>query len=315
MEPALHRFPALGTVAVVAAADPDVLPAVRAAVEQEISACDRACSRFRTDSELSHLNGANGRPVDISTTMVDYLTVALAAAQATDGLVDPTVGQALVRLGYDRDFALIPGHGAHRDPIVTFTPVPGWQAVHVDGRRRRARVERGVRVDLGATAKARCADRAAGVAAATAGCGVLVSLGGDVAVSGPSPDGDWRIKVTDDSAADPATGPGPVVTITSGGLATSGVTVRCWRRGQVDLHHIIDPKRGAPATAVWRTVSTAASTCVDANVAATAAVVLGSGAPDWLADRGIPARLVAPDGSVLAVAGWPADPAVAAVAS
>jgi thiamine biosynthesis lipoprotein len=311
MEPALHRFAALGTVGVLGVTDPSALPAVRALVDEEIAACDRACSRFRADSELTQLNDAGGRVVDVSITMADYLAVALMAAQATDGLVDPTIGQALISLGYDRDFASVGVVGASGrnecTPIVTFAPVRGWVAVHLDARRRRARVEPGVRVDLGATAKAHCADRAARAAAAASGCGVLVSLGGDVAVSGQAPDGGWRIKVTDDSAADPASAFGPIVAIASGGLATSGVTVRTWRGGGHQLHHIIDPKLGLPVTAAWRTASTAARSCVAANMGSTAAMVLGADAPGWLADRGIPARLVAPDGAVLTVAGWPAE--------
>jgi thiamine biosynthesis lipoprotein len=311
IEPALHRFTALGTVGVLGVTDPSSLPAVMAVVDEEIATCDRACSRFRADSELTRLNDANGRTVDVTATLADYLAVALMAAQATGGLVDPTVGQALISLGYDRDFPSVGVAGASgRDgsiPVVTFAPVRGWGAVHVDARRRRARVEPGVRVDLGATAKAHCADRAARTAAAAAGCGVLVSLGGDVAVSGQAPEGGWRIKVTDDSAADPASASGPIVAVVSGGLATSGVTVRTWRRGGDQLHHIIDPKRGLPVPPVWRTVSTAAPSCVDANVASTAAMVLGAGAPEWLANRSTPARLVAPNGAVLTVAGWPAE--------
>jgi thiamine biosynthesis lipoprotein len=312
MEPALRRFTALGTIAVVGVTDPAALPEALSSVDEEIMACDLACSRFRADSELSRLNAANGRAVDLSPTMADYLTVALGAAQVSDGLVDPTVGRALVALGYDRDFPLVVA--AHRDrcaPVLTFLPAPGWRAIHMDTRRRRANVEAGVQLDLGATAKAHCADRAAAAAADASGCGVLVSLGGDVAAVGTPPDGGWRIKVTEDSSADPSTAPGPTVAIASGGLATSGVTLRSWKRGGVDLHHIIDPKNGAPAAVVWKTVSTAAPSCLDANVASTAAMVLGAGAADWLADRGIPARLVAADGSVLTIAGWPADQAMA----
>jgi thiamine biosynthesis lipoprotein len=176
----------------------------------------------------------------------------------------------------------------------------------VDPRNGVARVPAGVLVDLGATAKARCADLAATTAAATSGCGVLVSLGGDVAVAGLPPPGAWKVRVADDSAP-AAARPGQTVEIRSGGLATSGVTVRRWRRAGLDLHHIIDPRTGGPARVVWRTVSVAAASCTDANIAATAAVVLGTEAPEWLEARGLPARLVAPDGAVLAVAGWPPE--------
>jgi thiamine biosynthesis lipoprotein len=73
------------------------------------------------------------------------------------------------------------------------------------------------------------------------------------------------------------------------------------------MHHIIDPGTGAPVESMWRTVSVAAATCVDANIASTAALVRGSSCVARLAESGLPARLVAQDGRVLRVAGWPAE--------
>ncbi|HEX6539175.1 MAG TPA: FAD:protein FMN transferase, partial [Candidatus Dormibacteraeota bacterium] len=136
------------------------------------------------------------------------------------------------------------------------------------------------------------------------GAGVLVNLGGDIAVAGPAPAGGWRVRVTDDHAAPPDS-PGQTVTIDGGGLATSSTTVRAWTAAGRSMHHIVDPRTGAPAAVVWRTVSTTAPTCVLANTASTAAIVLGRDAEDWLAERGVPARLVSRDGTVRHVGGWP----------
>jgi thiamine biosynthesis lipoprotein len=171
----------------------------------------------------------------------------------------------------------------------------------------RARLTGGAQLDLGATAKAWAADRCAEVIAAQLGCGVLVSLGGDIAVAGPGPAGGWRIRVTDDHAAGPDA-PGQTVAITSGGLATSSTTVRAWARDGQRMHHIVDPATGQPARGCWRTVSVAAGSCVDANAASTAAIVLGAAAVAWLRDRSLPARLVREDGLVETTADWPHDP-------
>jgi thiamine biosynthesis lipoprotein len=160
------------------------------------------------------------------------------------------------------------------------------------------RAPRGVELDLGATAKAFAADRAARDASRTAGSGVLVSLGGDVAVSGRGPEGGWPVRVTDDHAAR-FRAEGQTVSVVSGGLATSSTTVRRWRSGGHDLHHIFDPATGRPAGSVWRTVSVAAATCVDANTASTASIVRG--------ELGLPARLVHVSGQVVRVAGWPVE--------
>jgi thiamine biosynthesis lipoprotein len=308
MDPVLLGFEALGTHCAVGVEDPAAGAIALAEVTAQVTACDEACSRFRADSDLSRLNAGAGRPVPVSERLLDELDVALRGAALTDGIVDPTVGRALIALGYDRDFPLLDGLGPD-DPLVTltFVPVPGWKAVEIDRRRRRARVPGGVMVDLGATAKARAADMAAEAAARAAGCGVLVSLGGDLAFAGPVPEGGWRIRVTDDAAVHD--GPGQTVALTTGAMATSSVTVRTWPRGGTMVHHLIDPRTGSSADIVWRTASVVAATCVDANIASTASVILGAGAPAWLASQGLCARLVAVDGTVHLVGGWPPEPA------
>jgi thiamine biosynthesis lipoprotein len=136
---------------------------------------------------------------------------------------------------------------------------------------------------------------------------VLVSLGGDIAVDGPAPGAGWAVRVAEDHRAGPDA-PGQTIALRSGALATSSTTVRRWGPG---AHHIIDPATGLPAEGPWRTVSVAAASCVDANIASTAAIVRGASAASWLAQRGMPARLVGRDGAVLEVAGWPREPVAA----
>jgi FAD:protein FMN transferase len=294
-------FPVWGTTAHLLVTDPRGMAAARRALDAEVTAMGDACDRFRPDSELSRVNAADGCPVRVSTLFADTLTQAIQIAEATGGAVDPTVGGALIGAGYDRDLAEV----LRRDPAERHAPRPvaGWPVVELNG--RVVRVPRGVTLDLGATAKAFAADRAASRAASEAGCGVLVSLGGDVAVSGSPPAEGWRIRVAENHRAGPAD-PGQDVTITEGGLATSSITVRRWRRGGRWLHHIIDPATGAPAGTCWRAVSVAAATCMDANAAATAAMVKGPGAEVWLARHDLPSRLVRLDGTPVTVAGWPA---------
>lgn len=303
--PVGRTFRALGTTAVVLADRPDHLDAATAAARAEIDAVDTACSRFRSDSELSRLVDARGTTVVVSPLLAEALTVAFDAARATDGLVDPTIASSLRAWGYDRDFvALPPG----LPPLgVALQAVPGWHTVHFDPATRSVLVPTDVELDLGATGKGLAADRAARAAAKAADSGVLVSIGGDIAVSGPAPEGGWDIRITDDHAEGPDDADGPVVSISTGGLATSSTTVRRWTRGEVVVHHIIDPRCGRAADPWWRTVSVSAASCAEANAASTAAIVLGPSAEAWLASRGLPARLVHVDGTVATVAGWPAD--------
>jgi thiamine biosynthesis lipoprotein len=163
-------------------------------------------------------------------------------------------------------------------------------------------------LDFGATAKALAADRAAAAIAAATGGGVLVNLGGDIAVAGPPPGEGWLVGVVDDATFDTTAASArtrEAIVIRDGGLATSSVLGRAWRRGDARLHHIIDPRTGMPASSCWRTVSVAARTCVAANTASTAAIVRGERAVAWLEGLGLPSRLVRQDGSVVTVANWP----------
>lgn len=297
-------FSALGTSATVVVCDPASLLRARVAVEQVIEAFDRTCSRFREDSELSGLNAAAGRPVRVSQLLIDAVEAALRAARLTDGDVDPTVGHALVALGYDRDFAAVVAGTA--TTAVSIASVPGWWTVQVNRAARTIHVPRGVILDLGATAKALAADHAAAAAAEQAGCGVLVSLGGDLTIAGRTPAEGWRIRVTDDHRSG-VDAPGQWVKLNSGGLATSSTTVRRWQSGRGDAHHLLDPAMGQPVNGAWRTVSVAAASCLDANIASTAAIIRSDRAIPWLESLGLPARLVGVDHGVSHVAGWPSQ--------
>jgi FAD:protein FMN transferase len=298
-------FPALGTTAVVAVTHPDALPDARAALERELAEVDRTCSRFRDNSELSRANASAGSEVRVGPLLLEALRIALRAARVTDGLVDPTVGRTLRLAGYDRTFRLVAARRG--DGFETrFERVPGWTCVGLDEERSLLRVPADVELDLGATAKALAADRGAAAAHEVVGCGVLVGLGGDISIAGAPPGDGWPVRLADDHGV-ALDAPGPTVALFAGGLASSGTTVRRWRSVDAELHHIIDPRTGRPAVTPWRTVSVAAASCVDANTAGTAAVVLGHDAPSWLAERGLPARLVRQDGVAVCVGGWPED--------
>jgi thiamine biosynthesis lipoprotein ApbE len=292
---------ALGTLVRLVVTEPSCLRAARALLEADLARIDLACSRFRADSEIMNLSSEN----EVSPLLAEAIAVALRAAELTDGDVDPTVGAALSALGYDRDFEQIQaGQPAGK---ITVRTVPGWRQVRLDG--RTLTMPAGVQLDLGATAKAWAADRSAARIHQSTGCGVLVSLGGDIAVAGPAPQGGWRIRVQDVTGAPEETPEGPytLISIRDGGLATSSTKARRWQRGGDVLHHILDPRTGLPAEPVWRTVSVTAGTCADANAASTAAVIRGRAALGWLAGLGLPARLVDATGVVFTVAGWPEE--------
>jgi thiamine biosynthesis lipoprotein len=287
--------------------NPRYLRAAKAAVDGVIAAMDQAASRFREDSELTRLNASPEREIQVSPLLAQAIAAGLRGAELTYGAVDPTVGSAIRLAGYDADFAQVPADGeeihliAHR--------VPGWRAIQFAAMARTVRLPRGVEIDLGATAKALASDLAAGAASkAAGGVGVLVSLGGDIACAGEPPAEGWPVQTSEDSAS-PIDEDEETIAIYSGGIATSSTTVRRWTRGGTVLHHIIDPATGLPADSCWRTATVVAASCVDANIASTAAIVMGLKARSWLEANRLAARLVDLEGAVHLAAGWPA-PAV-----
>ena len=294
---------ALGTSVHLLVLDASGADAARRAVARVLGEVDATYSRFR-DSELTRLNAHPGADVRVGPLLARAIGTALDAALATEGAVDPTVGAALRAIGYEDDFGRIPTEGG---PLtIRLEPIPGWRSVRFDRARRTVRLRAGVELDLGSTGKALAADLAADAALRAAdGGGVLVSLGGDIATAGDAPAGGWRVLMADRSDATPD-GEGQVIALHAGALATSSTTVRRWTRAGVTLHHLVDPATGRPAASPWRTVSVTAPTCVEANTAATAAIVKGSDGLAWLAGRGIPARLVSTTGDVRRAGGWPA---------
>jgi thiamine biosynthesis lipoprotein ApbE len=318
MAVALKSWKALGTSVHVLSTHDDGLDAATTAVRDVLEDVDEAYSRFRADSELTRLNANAGRTIRISPLLATAIDAALRAARLTDGAVDPTIGRAIRVAGYDDDFSRIssprPALPRERAGEMTLRAwrVPGWQGIRLDRGLRTVWLPHGVELDLGSTGKALAADLAATAAlAAVGGGGVLVSLGGDIGIAGQPPSGGWRILVAEDSRARPD-GDGDVICVPSGGVATSSTTVRRWSRDGLVLHHIIDPQTSLPTSGPFRTVTVVAATCLDANIASTAAIVRGEAAIDWLTSCGLPARLVENDGTIHYIGPWPDPTRVAA---
>ena len=294
-------FAAMGTTNRVVVDDSVALPEALAIVKEQIHEIDRVCSRFRPDSELSRLNArCGGDDVGMSPLLEEAIIVALRTAEMTGGLVDLTVGRRVEEIGYTVTFRDVPADGP---PLhLRIRSIAGWRALTYDPNAHTLRLPAETAIDLGASGKAWAADRAASEVAARLGVAVAVDCGGDIAVAGPALQGGWPIRVATDVDADVYQD----ITVYDGGLATSGTTMRKWRRGTQELHHIIDPSTGLPARTPWVMASVAAATCVEANAAATAALIMGMPAIDWLDALSLPARLVDGQGGVHFAGGWSA---------
>lgn len=274
----------------------DLEPA-RALVTQVVADVDEVASRFRDDSDLSRVNRAPGRWVRVDPLLVEAVRVAVRAAEGTAGLVSPLLGRPMVELGYDRTFHQLrevdtSPYGQCAEPSL---PAPdAWRAI--DLREDAVLIPDDTALDLGATAKAWCTDLAAAALAHRLDGGAVVSIGGDLRTVGP---GSWQMGVAERPDEEAAT-----LVALHGAMATSSTQVRHWSRRGHRLHHVLDPRTGRPAREVWRTVSVAAGSCVEANTASTAAIVRGDDAVDHLADAHA-ARLVHVAGHVRRVGAWP----------
>ncbi|MEP7091640.1 MAG: FAD:protein FMN transferase [Nocardioidaceae bacterium] len=297
-----HReFRALGTYVHLATSDPADLDRAAALAEDLLALVDATCSRFRRDSDLSRVNAGAGRWVRADPLLLAAVRVALDAAHETDGLVDPCLGAQLVSLRYDADLRVV---RLRQDPPVVHRrphPVDAWREVALDS--DAIRVPAGVALDLGATAKAWAADLIALAVVDELDVGVVVSLGGDVRAIADERVPEWPVVVTEHPEGTDAT----TVWVDGGGLATSSTQVRRWRAGGVERHHLLDPRTGLPVDGPWRTVTATGPTSVAANVATTAALVLGNGAVPWLGEHRVDARLVGRDGVVTCTGSWPVE--------
>lgn len=319
--PRSASFAAIGTANRVLTTRPETLGPALAIAREHLAELDAAVSRFRPDSEVSSLarRAQNGPAwAYVSATFAHYLDRGLHAARLTGGLVDATIGAALVQAGYDVDLDVVRARRARptrsADLVIHAPPalrpdlpdhpgsIPGWRAIQFDPLSRRVVAPQGTLIDLGASAKAAAADRIADLLAAALPGGFLVNLGGDIASSGELPVGGWDIGV---ESAD-----GRILQVVSGtgqAFATSSTQKRTWATAdaaQPDRHHILDPRTGRSAQTRWAQVTCAAVSALEANAASTAAIILDGEAPAWLAKNGIPARLDTLDGAVVTTPGW-----------
>ncbi len=292
------RFEAMGTDChiVVIGGPEESLPAARARIEQ----LEARWSRFRPESELCALNAARGRPVRVSEDTLLAVTTAVDAWHLLNGVFDPTIVAALELAGYDRTFSELlsdPTRPSEPDPATDHVAiVPGCAGIVIDRVVRAITLPAHVRLDLGGIGKGLAADLVAAQVLATGADGVLVNIGGDLRVMGtcPHPTG-WTV-VLDHL-------PGCALALAVGGLATSAITKRRWRRGTHTAHHVIDPATGLPAEDSAASATVIAPRAVDAEMLATAALLAGPAAGvELLSAHGASGVLVGRDGERRATA-------------
>jgi thiamine biosynthesis lipoprotein len=293
-------FHAMGTTITVLAPLPRLVAATRM-TRDLFEEWEQALSRFRPESEVSRLSASGGRYVKLSALLYEALSTALDAARATRGVFDPTLRERMIQIGYDRSFETM---GAQTPAEVYARPAEmgGWRAIRMDPVRRMALLPRGVGLDFGGIGKGMAVDAALDQLEEAEITPALVNAGGDLAVRG-LPAGEARWTVTT-----PGKGQTWALGLARGALATSGVERRRWRQGEVERHHLIDPRTGEPAESGLWSVTAAAGSCAQAEVAAKTALILGEErGVEFIEEAGLAALLVRDDGAWRTAGAWPRE--------
>lgn len=269
-------------------------------VEQFIHRFDRTLSRFREDSELSLMNRDGRETVPASGLLRTAVRAGVWTAEKTGGLVDPTLLTEIEAAGYVSSRAGMDGltvdtllEGAPSRAVALAAEGRAWQEFLVDDEAGTITRPPGLGFDPGGTGKGLAADMAAGLLEGfprfLVSCGGDIRVGGDM--SGPEP---FEVFVEN-----PVSGSRPhLFKVGQGGIATSGINARSWRRedGQV-AHHLLDPSTGRPVWSGLIGVTALASTAMGAEASAKAALLSGpDGARDLLGGMG--GLLVHEDGGV-----------------
>jgi len=295
-----HRFSVWGVTGSVTVAKDEALDFAIERLDHWLGEVDAAVNRFIPNSELSRLNASHGEALNYSPTFDLCLTTALAAYEQTQGACSPTVLPSLLALGYDRDFYEI-----ESDQAIALSPTQpalGLDAIVIDREAKTVRLLDDCQLDFGATAKALTCDLIANEVAPVSG--VVVEIGGDVAVRGEGPDGLWAIGVSDSLQA---TENDLRLGLSNAGVATSSRVIRAWRAGGKPQNHIINPFSGDCANGPYGSASVVAASCAEANSFSTAALVWGEEASYYIAQAGLAARLVRINGTIDLVGAWPRE--------
>lgn len=294
------RFRAMNTdIALLApVAGPDFNRAATV-VRRVFADVEGSLSRFLPQSELSRLNRSGGSPVLVSPLLFTAISLALRASAETGGVFDPTVLSALEDAGYDRSFEHVMAGVNPLRLTARAAALPDYRAIHCDPRTRSIQLASGQRLDLGGIGKGLAVDLA--LAETSFLPDRCVAAGGDVAVCGTAgSDGEWTIALEDGGDAGAQS-----IAVRDAAVATSTTLKRRWQVDGQERHHLIDPRTGRPSSSPFRSVTVVAASCVQADVAAKTALLLGEQGVAFLEDRGLHGLAVRHDGSTVSTSDWP----------
>ena len=255
-------------------------------IRETIESFDRKVSRFKADSELTMLNEDPRETVPASALLRSVVSAGIWAAEASNGLLDPTLVPDLERIGYSetmRDLEPVPLGDALNEMPQARPAAPSrtskWRLVSVDDEAGTITRPPGVRIDSGGVGKGLIADAAASMLSNRER--FCVNASGDLRIGGRDAIADpYRVNIEDPFGGDKLA----TVRVGQGAVATSGIGTRIWKSDGGYSHHLIDPSTGQSAWTGIVQVTAMAPTALEAETRAKQ-VLLGGRRSTHLLER------------------------------
>ena len=246
---------------------------------QEAKRIEQKYSRYRDDNIIHSINHANGKRINVDDETARLLDYADQLYQLSDGLFDITSG-VLRRVWHFDGSDKLPNQQA----IDAVLPLIGWPKVQWN--KPAIALPPGMEIDFGGIGKEYAVDRTVQLLRAKTTKNFLVNYGGDLYATGPQSSGKGWIIGMDDPAH---TGKQALATmeLQNGGVATSGDARRFLLRDGIRYSHILDPRNGWPVAGAPHGITVLASTCTEAGMLATLAMLQGAGAKEFLQEQDV----------------------------
>jgi FAD:protein FMN transferase len=244
---------------------------------QEVWRVEKKFSRYRDDSVTAWIHENRGTRIEVDAETAALIDFARRCFDLSGGLFDVTSGVLRRAWKFDGSDRVPEAAAIERlMPLVGFEKLE-WQPPHLT-------LPAGMELDFGGIGKEYAVDRAYDLMAARRAAPFLINFGGDLRANRRAPHGPWQIGVerpdTDRQAS-------MILELEHGALATSGDSRRYLLKHGIRYGHILDPRTGWPVLNAPRSVTVAASSCTEAGVLATLALLHGARAREFLEEQGV----------------------------
>jgi len=251
--------------------------AIGRAAAQEVWRVEKKYSRYRDDSVTARINASRGTTIEVDQETASLIDFASQCFDISEGLFDITSG--VLRRAWKFDGSDRVPEAASIEPLL---PLVGFDKLQ--WRSPYLLLPAGMELDFGGVGKEYAVDRAYELLAARDRTPFLINFGGDLRANRPPSHGPWQVGIERPDAEREAA---LLLDLESGALATSGDARRYLLKDGIRYGHILNPLTGWPAPDSPRSVTVAGSSCTEAGLLSTVALLHGAGAQAYLEEQGV----------------------------